>query len=220
MKDTALKEKNLLAEFLAIMVSCSPRNLPSVEMAYFIENKNELRQFLEKSFENRRKILADLSNNKILTLISPEPLVIEALSDSGILYEATHVFGGYRDPKLLNFGLNQPGPATPKTRLQVYEQNTNATFQEIFNFFAVNLEKVYLTQSQIIRFCQKYPRWLRQGGYATFFLTKANGEYFVVNVNVRSDGLRVFVDRLGLDSVWSAEYRRRVVSPQLISLAA
>jgi hypothetical protein len=42
-----------------------------------------------------------------------------------------------------------------------------------------------------------------------------NGEYFVVYVNVHSDGLAVSVRRLGLGDVWDGEYRHRVVSPQL-----
>jgi hypothetical protein len=76
-----------------------------------------------------------------------------------------------------------------------------------------------MTQAQIIRFCEKHPTWLRQEGYATFFLTKVGDEYFVVLVRVGSGGLAVGVNRLGSGGVWVSEYRRRVVVPQLIPLA-
>jgi len=76
-----------------------------------------------------------------------------------------------------------------------------------------NLDKLVLTQAQIIRFCEKHPTWLRQEGHATFFLTKVGGEYFVVSVRVFSGGLNVSVDRFEDGDVWDAGCRHRLVSP-------
>jgi hypothetical protein len=77
----------------------------------------------------------------------------------------------------------------------------DGTFVQIFTGISSDLEKLVMTQAQIIRFCEKHPTWLRQEGYATFFLTKVNGEYFVVYVSVNLDGLDVRVHRLENDHV-------------------
>ena len=44
---------------------------------------------------------------------------------------------------------------------------------------------------------------------------KVEDQFFVAIVHVVSDGLDVFVDRLGYGYVWGAEYAHRVVVPQL-----
>ena len=94
----------------------------------------------------------------------------------------------------------------------------DATFVQIFTELNSDLDKLVMTQAQIIRFCEKHPTWLRQEGCATFFLTKVKGEYFVVFVVVRADGLNVDVYRLEHDNVWNVSYLHRVVAPQLETL--
>jgi len=87
---------------------------------------------------------------------------------------------------------------------------SGGTFVQIFTGITPDLDKIVMTQAQIIRFCEKYHTWLRQEGYGTFFLTKVGGEYFVVDVYVSDVGLDVDVHRLEDGSVWNGEYRRRV----------
>jgi len=167
-------------------------------------------------------LLADSVEAKplILRLISGgEKIMIEALDGKAYISDAKKTFKSFIDGNFKNWGLNQFGSATAETLLDVSEMVGDGTFVQIFTGISSNLEKLVMTQAQIIRFCEKHPTWLRQEGYATFFLTKVNGEYFVVRVYVASDGLNVRVYRLGHGNVWNGVYRHRVVSPQLIPLA-
>jgi hypothetical protein len=79
-----------------------------------------------------------------------------------------------------------------------------------------DLNKLVMTQSQIIQFVQKHRKWLRTDGYATFFLFKVGDEFFVADVFFNDDGrLEVYVYRFSDDDVWRAEVRHRIVIPQL-----
>lgn len=167
-------------------------------------------------------LLADSVEAKpsILRLISGgEKLMIEALDGKAYISDAKEIFKSFIDSDFKNWGLNQSGPATAETLLDVSEMTSDGTFIQIFTGISSDLEKLVMTQAQIIRFCEKHPTWLRQEGYATFFLTKVNGEYFVVRVYVYSDGLLVRVFRLESGHVWFGECPLRVVVPQLIPLA-
>lgn len=157
----------------------------------------------------------------ILRLISGgEKIMIEASDGKAYISGAEKTFKSGIDGDFENWGLNQSSPATAETLLDVSEMVGDGNFVQIFNGITSDLDKIVMTQAQIIRFCEKHPNWLRQEGYATFFLTKVNGEFFVVDVYVRGDGLRVYVLRLEDDDVWIGEFRRRVVSPQLIPSVA
>lgn len=155
-------------------------------------------------------------NDTILTLLSiPETLVLETLDGKATIANAKSTFKSYLDPDFKNWGLNNKGDATKETPVQVYEMAKDATFSQMFNSLSSDLDSLCLTQNQIIRFCEKYPSHLRQDGYATFFLFKENGEYFVAGVGVISDGLCVSVDRFGYAYVWDAEDAHRLVVPQM-----
>jgi hypothetical protein len=159
-------------------------------------------------------------NPSILQLISGgEKIMIEASDGKAYISDAKKTFKSFIDGNLKNWGLNQSGPATEEILVDVNEMVGDGTFVQIFTTLSSDLEKLVMTQAQIIRFCEKHPTWLRQEGYATFFLTKVGGEYFVVNVFVSSGGLYVRVYRLEFVNVWRGQYRRRVVSPQRIPLA-
>lgn len=160
----------------------------------------------------------ETEDDKIVRCISVnEKLMIEALDGQEYISDAKKVFKSYIDGDFKNWGLNQAGPATAETLVNVSEMVKDATFTQIFTDITPDLDKLLFTQAQIINFCEKHPTWLRQEGYGTFFLTKVGDKYFVVSVGVDSDGLEVRVCRLGRDGIWAAEYRHRVVSPQLIA---
>jgi hypothetical protein len=172
-----------------------------------------------KFFED---LLADKVEPKssMLKLISAgEKIMIEALDGKATIAEAKKIFKSYLDSDFKNWGLNKSGSATAETLVDINEIVEDGNFVQIFTALNSDLNKIVMTQAQIIRFCEKHPTLLRQDGNATFFLIKENDEYFVVSVVVFSDGLDVRVRRLESDRVWHGEYRRRVVSPQLISLA-
>ena len=72
-----------------------------------------------------------------------------------------------------------------------------------------------LTQAQIVEFCRTEKDKLSQDWY-TFFLFKVGGEFFVAFVYFVVGGqLRVGSYRFSRDGVWNAEYRHRIVVPQL-----
>lgn len=167
------------------------------------------------------KFVRKIEENKILRLLSSgKSIIIDACDGKLTLANAKEVFKSGIDSDFENWGLNQPTSATEQTVAQVSEMIKDANFAQIFGSLGGNLDSLCLTQHQIIKFCEKHPTWLRQESYATFFLTKAGDEYFVVSVDVRSGGPEVRVYRLEDGGVWRAVYRRRVVSPQLMPLEA
>lgn len=152
-------------------------------------------------------------NQTLRLLSSNENLVIEALNGKARIAKAGKVFKSYIDGDFRNWGLDKRGQATKEVKVDVHEIVADATFSRIFSSINPDLDKVTMTQHQIIRLCEKYPTWLRQEGYGTFFLMKENGQYFVVNVYVDPDGLNVYVRHFGSGFVWYGVYRHRVVSP-------
>jgi hypothetical protein len=152
----------------------------------------------------------------ILKLISGgQGLVLDACDGTKIIANAKKTFPFGIDSDFAGWKADEPGQPTPATIPNVYEMTKNATFSQMFGFLNVDVSKLCFTQHQIIDFVEKYPNWLRNNGYATFFLFKAYGHCFVAGVDVDSDGLYVFVDRFGGGNVWSADGRHRVVVPQL-----
>lgn len=201
----------------AIASAAKKTNADSDRVQTVIGKPGVIFQLIEGLFAEDGKIK---KNPSILQLISGgEKLMIEALDGKAYISDAKKTFKSFIDSDFKNWGLNQSGLATAETLLDVSEMTGDGTFVQIFTGITSDLDKIVMTQAQIIRFCEKHPTWLRQEGYATFFLTKVGGEYFVVRVSVVADGLGVRVSRLESGGVWNGEYRRRVVSPQLMPLA-
>lgn len=160
----------------------------------------------------------DKEENTILRLLSRgENIIIPACDGSKIIASAEDMFRAYIDSDFKNWGLNKPGPATAEVAVQVYEMAKDATFTRIFGSLGADLDKLCLTQHQIITFCKDHADWLRADGYATLFLFKIDGYFFVANVYAYPVGLYVGAHRFGYDSVWLADRRHRVVLSQQIA---
>ncbi len=155
-------------------------------------------------------------DNEFLKLISgSESLVLAPLDGKEILADARDMFV-YVDSDFRNYDADEKGSATKNTLVLVYEMTKDATFSQIFGSLSGDLEKICLTQAQIKNFVRKYRNWLRTNGYATFFLFKSHGNFFVAGVVVFSVGrLYVYVYRFEDSDLWDVEFRRRVVVPQL-----
>ena len=164
---------------------------------------NDNQQFCENTAG-----LTKLSGNLILI---KESLAIPKTDGSKYIYGNTKVFKYYIDDDFKNWGLDKKSEKTNEVKVNVFELIKDSTLKEIFT----DPKKQAMTQHQIIEFCKNHEEDLRQGGSATFFLTKVGKEYFVVYVYVFSGGLDVYVYRLERGPVWDGEYRPRVVSPQL-----
>lgn len=151
-----------------------------------------------------------------LKLISGiETITIRAVDGQATIAKAGDLFTGWLDNDFVNYGTDVPGQATKEMPVQVFEMIKDGTFAQIFGGFGENLDRLCLTQAQIIQFVKDHSRWLHPEGWATFFLFKVNGEYFVAFVYRGVGRLGVFACRLSYDHVWRAECRHRVVVPQL-----
>ncbi len=117
----------------------------------------------------------------------------------------------YIDPDFEKWNTDKVGEKTEEMDLAVCELEKDSTFKEIFT----KPEEMALSQAQIIQFCRDHKDKLRQYGYGTFFLFKVGTDFFVARVGVRSVGLDVDVHRFSDDDVWYADFRPRIVVPQL-----
>lgn len=104
------------------------------------------------------------------------------------------------------------GQPTPETRVTVCEMIEDGNFVEVLGSLG-EARKRWQNEDQIVEFCQKHPGKLRKDGYATFFELEGG---FVADVGVDDDGrLYAHLYHVSHDYVWSAEYRHRIVVPQL-----
>jgi hypothetical protein len=153
--------------------------------------------------------------NEYLKLISKgKKIIIGATDGSGTIAKAKKVFSGWIDPDFVKYGTDVKGQPTEKTPVKVFEMKRDATFTQIFGDFGENLNRLCLSQDQIIRFVEEHAKWLCEDG-CTFFLLKTGDEYFVASVGWRGGGLGVDARRLSCGGVWGAESGHRVVVPQL-----
>ncbi|MBA4320422.1 MAG: hypothetical protein C0412_18650 [Flavobacterium sp.] len=154
--------------------------------------------------------------NSYLKLISDGKKVILASTDGKeTITNAQKIFPSGIDSDFKNWNLDVPSASTEETKIQVFEIIKDGTFKDIFGSFGENLDRLCLSQAQIISFVKDHSKWLRKDGYKTFFLFKMSGEYFVARVDLRFAGLNVYVHRFSYDNVWPAENRPRIVVPQL-----
>jgi hypothetical protein len=213
-ESTKMATQGQIKEIHKLALDAVPGDL-SFDNAENILTSSQFLQELKSVYNNYVTGDNKKKENQNLKLISQgKELTINAVDGKETLYEAKEVFKSGIDSDLKGWGLNKKGSATPETPVEVHEMIKDATFSKIFSSFGTDLNKLCLTQAQIKNFCIKYPTWLRQDGYGTFFLFKENEQYFVADVYVNSDGLFVDVRRLEFDDVWYADYLHRIVVPQ------
>jgi len=149
-------------------------------------------------------------------LTGGEMLVLDECDGVNTIADAGDVFN-FIDSDFKKWGADEKGPATGKTPVHVYEMEKNGTYSQLFGSLSSDLQKLCLTQDQILCFIKKHRNWLRTDGYGTFFPFRSNDNFFVASVFFGSDGrLRVYVHGMTDAYVWDAEYRRRVVVSQLV----
>ena len=159
-----------------------------------ISNLDDIKQYIEEIEQEDNSILKCLySDLKIGRIISKSDLFSYIGSD------------------FKNWNLDN------QKKVSVYELNKDATFKQMFNELNHDLDKLCLTQEQILSFIENYKDKLHPKGYATLFLLKENDEYFVADVYWDSSFERLGVDVSHFDDecVWRADFRLRVVAPQL-----
>lgn len=208
--------KQQLAKIAATIVEFQEEfsSLTTVDAQWIIQHGREAVSLFVKTVASRgESVKEDL---KILKLISAgEKIMIEASYGNVLISKAKKTFKSWIDPHFTDWKLNEVGTATPETLLNVYEMANNATFIQMFTELNSDLDKLVMTQSQIIRFCEKHPNWFCCHGYFTFFLTKIKDNYFVISVHVDDDDLVVRVNRLEDSTFWRAANAFRVVAPKI-----
>lgn len=207
-----------MLELTAAVVRAIPRNIPSDVAQEWIKNPESLARILHNGLMSpmNEKLSDVMRESEFLKLLSVgKNLTVDALDGKDILAEAKEVFA-FIDSDFRSWGADEQGEATGKTAIEVHELVKDGKFVQFFNSVCDDLDKLCFTQAQIKSFCVKYRSWLRTNGYTTFFLFKSKGEYFVVGVGFRGDGvLGVDVGRFEGGSVWRAENCHRVVIPRL-----
>ena len=154
-------------------------------------------------------------NRDILEIFEEEMIIIAPCDRSRYIAKEKGVFKAYIEDLFASWGLDKHGQSTVAANVSVYEMILNATFAQMFGSLGPDLDKLCLSQHQIVEFCEKHSTRLRQEGYATFFLFKEGNQFCVAGVCVYAAGLNVRVLRLEDDCVWHGEYRHRLVVPQL-----
>lgn len=200
-------------EFQAAVFKALPREIDDAVALDWAQNGEELTQFLSPLRRRR----GETGDGSFLRLISEgESLVLDETDGTGLISCAADVFPGGIDPDFVNWSANEPSGPTRRTPVAVYELSRDATFAQMLGSASDDPNRPCLAQSQIVGFVKKYRSWLRTDGYGTFFLFKSAGEFFVAYVRfIGREGLYVGVLRFGHDYVWNAEFRRRIVLPQL-----
>lgn len=152
-----------------------------------------------------------------LRLISgTETIVLPVLQNSRVIAKATDVFS------YISSDFNDDGIAisrkgeTGRTPVQVYEMVKNGMLEQLFWSLGTELDKLCLSQSQIIEFTVSQRQWFRRhASYVTMFLFKAGLNFYVACVKMASNGLLgVTMIELCDQNVYSADHLPRIVVPQ------
>lgn len=179
-------------------------------------NTEEGRTLVRACAEKIAELVKGVQSDFLKLISGKESLILDSVDGKEILAEAKDVFG-HIDLDFKNWGADEKGPATEATPVRVYEMTKDATFSQIFGSLSSDVRKLYLTQAQIKNFVKKYRNWLRTDSYATFFLFESDKKFFVANVHVYPNGtLNVYLRRFEYSGDWYAEYRHRLVAPQLV----
>jgi hypothetical protein len=173
----------------------------------------ELKKFLRK--ENCWTGIVAIKDAYLKLISSGQALVIDACDGANVLADAKDVFA-HIDPDFKNWKADQRGFASGETFVEVYEMKKDGTFSQMFGSLSPDLQKLCLTQDQIIGFVKKHREWLRTDGYGTFFLFMSNEQYFVAGVLFSGALLSVDVYRFEGSDGWYAGSHHRVVVPQLV----
>ncbi len=115
----------------------------------------------------------------------------------------------YIDPDFKNWEVNE-GVKAPRRKLEVKIPDKNFTFKDVFT------KKDALTQKEVIEFVKSHKKDFEHSHF--FLLKNSKNKLFVAGVCLVSDGgLGVGVRRFEHSYVSCAEYRPRLVRPQLAS---
>ena len=193
-------------------------NIGQERLQEIIEKPGTLFKLIEDLFIEDNKLK---KSSRVLKIVSgAERMVIEALDGQLCIPIAKKIFGGFISDKFGIFGLNNFRPATKETSVEISQVIKKSTTAEVFNSITPELDKLVLTQHQVIRFCEKYPDWYNNENSHILFLTKNSrtdiDEYFVISVSWSCDALQSSVWSLNYGNINFPEFRVLVAYPQFL----
>ncbi|NCD01158.1 hypothetical protein EOL94_03645 [bacterium] len=159
----------------------------------------------EKKFQN-------LSKNRNVT--------IREVSGKKLIFNSNDVFASSIDPDFEKLKLIQTSKPTGKVVVDVYKVLDDMNFMDMFLPFLDDIEDVIFTQHQIIVFCQRHYKFIKNDGREIFFLFKGKNklnedDLFVAAVFNEFMGLGVRVYDFYKEDLWSsAEHGNRIVVPR------
>lgn len=187
--------------------------------------KTALQNIVEGKFVVRENENVSTKPPILVLIFGGEKLSIKALDGKRFIYNSKETFA-YVGSDFVNWNSNELGISTFETPVQIHEIVQRSKFMDIFGALPGTWNQRWLSQNQIIEFCETFPYRLMQGGFATMFLIKKDenklvdesrpqDNLLVVCVGVRPSGMNASVYFLENQSFWTGEHRYRVVSPKL-----
>lgn len=174
----------------------------------------ELRELSGKSFGYDEKTPLNSKVGCLQLLHDANSIIIGATNGDETFANAGRIFTGQLHPDFKEWGCGKSSSPTRRTAVQVFEMSTDGTFEDVYRSTAIELDSLWLAESQIIEFVRTHRKWLKARGFATFFLFKQGSEFLVARIQYVSHGyLYARPFRLSHDKVWTAKYRHRFVLP-------
>jgi len=203
----ALKVHNRLDLLIALQGGLS--TLVRDDDQWVKENQAEAIKLFVEAIKNR---------DYLDPIIREEVLLIEALTTRVTPETVAEVCQCYFDKSFTDLTSEQEIESTPEIFIQGYEIVRGLDFKKMFHILADKhkLDAMCLTQSQIIKFCAKYPNLLRTGAYGNLFLYKKGSELAVACVRVLPKGLHLSVKDFNDDFNWDAKFLHRVFVPFIL----
>ncbi len=114
---------------------------------------------------------------------TPKILILDSLDGKETLTDAKDVFHNTE----LCFK-SKPGVSTKQQRVSIYKQINDGTFVQTFGSLGNDLDKLCLTENQIVNFCRKYGASLYKRGCILVFLYKNEEQFFIARIHVSKYG--------------------------------
>lgn len=140
---------------------------------------------------------------QLLELVSgPEGLVIDSLAGQENIPQSKGLYS-FINQKFQEWGLDQPSPPTGRTVVDVYKLKRDATFAEVFAFFAGAKGGRSLSQAQINSFSKNHQEFSTRSEDQMFFFFQTNAEYWIASLCARGTSRPAISPlRLSYDRSW------------------
>ena len=193
-----------------------------------------LRRIIAKQEFKMTMIKYPILRNPILRQIYTDEIIkIGWCSGTRTIAGSQRTFRTYIKPDFTQRDFNYDGSATKEIEVSIYEQTAEVSRKQMFEVLNPDLDKLCLTQHQIVRFCDKQRDRIYKDGITTHFLFKKDSRFlstkeriFIIIVYMDFVGLGVTcreleyshrISRLEGDDLWGSTEAERLVVPKLIA---